>query len=188
MGLVDRIVVMDFGWKLVEGTPALVRATRAFRKPISAAWHDGPPCNRGFARRLRQGRSRARGQSRAASGQIVTVIGPNGAGKTTLLAAAAGLLRSRGKVIYDGIESCASTSKSGSSTASVWCRSGANCSATWRWPTIFCSAHIAAPQRLRSETKPAAGLRRFPRLAERRSRRRRHCRAASARCWRSAAR
>jgi branched-chain amino acid transport system ATP-binding protein len=37
-------------------------------------------------------------------GQIVTVIGPNGAGKTTLLAAAAGLLRSRGKVIYDGID------------------------------------------------------------------------------------
>jgi branched-chain amino acid transport system ATP-binding protein len=38
------------------------------------------------------------------TGQIVTVIGPNGAGKTTLLAAAAGLLRSRGQVIYDGID------------------------------------------------------------------------------------
>jgi branched-chain amino acid transport system ATP-binding protein len=37
-------------------------------------------------------------------GQIVTVIGPNGAGKTTLLAAAAGLLRSRGSVIYEGID------------------------------------------------------------------------------------
>jgi branched-chain amino acid transport system ATP-binding protein len=37
------------------------------------------------------------------AGQIVTVIGPNGAGKTTLLAAAAGLLRSRGSVIYNGI-------------------------------------------------------------------------------------
>jgi len=37
-------------------------------------------------------------------GQIVTVIGPNGAGKTTLLAAAAGLLRFRGSVIYDGID------------------------------------------------------------------------------------
>jgi len=37
-------------------------------------------------------------------GQIVTVIGPNGAGKTTLLAAAAGLLPSRGKVIYNGID------------------------------------------------------------------------------------
>ena len=38
------------------------------------------------------------------AGQIVTVIGPNGAGKTTLLAAAAGLLRSRGKLIYDGVD------------------------------------------------------------------------------------
>jgi branched-chain amino acid transport system ATP-binding protein len=37
-------------------------------------------------------------------GQIVTVIGPNGAGKTTLLGAAAGLLRSRGSVVYDGID------------------------------------------------------------------------------------
>ena len=37
-------------------------------------------------------------------GQIVTVIGPNGAGKTTLLAAAAGLLPSRGQVIYDGLD------------------------------------------------------------------------------------
>ena len=34
----------------------------------------------------------------------MTVIGPNGAGKTTLLAAAAGLLRSRGKLIYDGVD------------------------------------------------------------------------------------
>ena len=32
------------------------------------------------------------------AGQIVTVIGPNGAGKTTLLAAAAGLMRSRGRM------------------------------------------------------------------------------------------
>src|ERR1700730_17271326 len=37
-------------------------------------------------------------------GQIVAVIGPNGAGKTTLLAAAAGLLRWRGRVIYDGVD------------------------------------------------------------------------------------
>ena len=37
-------------------------------------------------------------------GQIVTVIGPNGAGKTTLLAAAAGLLPSRGRMFYDGLD------------------------------------------------------------------------------------
>ncbi len=37
-------------------------------------------------------------------GQIATVIGRNGAGKTTLLAAAAGLLPSRGSVVFDGID------------------------------------------------------------------------------------
>jgi branched-chain amino acid transport system ATP-binding protein len=38
------------------------------------------------------------------TGQIVTVIGPNGAGKTTLLSAIAGLLRSRGKMLFDGAD------------------------------------------------------------------------------------
>ena len=38
------------------------------------------------------------------AGQIVTVIGPNGAGKTTLLAALMGLLPSRGRITYDGID------------------------------------------------------------------------------------
>jgi branched-chain amino acid transport system ATP-binding protein len=35
-------------------------------------------------------------------GQIVTIIGPNGAGKTTCLGAAMGLLRARGRIVYDG--------------------------------------------------------------------------------------
>jgi branched-chain amino acid transport system ATP-binding protein len=38
------------------------------------------------------------------AGQIVTVIGPNGAGKTTLLAAAAGLMPSRGRITYQGVD------------------------------------------------------------------------------------
>ena len=37
-------------------------------------------------------------------GRIVTVIGPNGAGKTTLLGAAMGLLPSRGRMVFDGID------------------------------------------------------------------------------------
>ncbi len=36
------------------------------------------------------------------AGQIVTVIGPNGAGKTTLLSAIAGLLPSRGDIVFAG--------------------------------------------------------------------------------------
>jgi branched-chain amino acid transport system ATP-binding protein len=35
-------------------------------------------------------------------GQIVTVIGPNGAGKTSLLGTAIGLLKSTGRVLFDG--------------------------------------------------------------------------------------
>jgi len=39
-----------------------------------------------------------------AEGQIVTVIGPNGAGKTTLLMAAMGLLRSSGRMTFQGFD------------------------------------------------------------------------------------
>ena len=38
------------------------------------------------------------------AGRIVTVIGPNGAGKTTMLAALMGLLPSRGRILYDGMD------------------------------------------------------------------------------------
>lgn len=41
---------------------------------------------------------------RIEAGQIVTVIGPNGAGKTTLLNAIMGLLPSRGRLLYDGLD------------------------------------------------------------------------------------
>jgi len=37
-------------------------------------------------------------------GQIVTVIGPNGAGKTTLLMAAIGLLKSTGRMMFQGAD------------------------------------------------------------------------------------
>jgi len=37
-------------------------------------------------------------------GQIVTVIGPNGAGKTTLLMAAIGLLKSTGRMVFEGAD------------------------------------------------------------------------------------
>jgi branched-chain amino acid transport system ATP-binding protein len=37
-------------------------------------------------------------------GKIVTVIGPNGAGKTTLLMAAIGLLKSTGRMVFEGAD------------------------------------------------------------------------------------
>ena len=35
-------------------------------------------------------------------GRVVTVIGPNGAGKSTLLNSLMGLLRARGRIVFDG--------------------------------------------------------------------------------------
>jgi len=45
---------------------------------------------------------------RVPRGHVVSVIGPNGAGKTTLLHALMGLLRARGRIVFDG-ESLAGT-------------------------------------------------------------------------------
>ena len=39
-----------------------------------------------------------------AQGQVVTIIGPNGAGKTTTLNALMGVLPSRGRVVFDGVD------------------------------------------------------------------------------------
>ena len=105
MGLVDRLVVMDFGCKLIEGPPALVRADPRVQEAYLGSVGMTPLLAiEDF--HVAYGKVEAvRGVNLAlAPGQIVTVIGPNGAGKTTLLAAAAGLLRSRGKVIYDGVD------------------------------------------------------------------------------------
>lgn len=39
-----------------------------------------------------------------AKGEIATIIGPNGAGKTTLLAALMGVIPSKGRVTFDGVD------------------------------------------------------------------------------------
>jgi len=75
-------------------------------------------------------------------GQIVTVIGPNGAGKTTLLAAAAGLLRSRGKVIYDGVDVARLDVEERVERGFCLVPESREFSVTWPWPIIFCSAPI----------------------------------------------
>ena len=131
MGLVDRIVVMDFGCKTRRRA-----AGRGPRRPARAG-----SLSRG--RRVTAllavddlhvayGKVEAvRGVSLTMqAGQIVTVIGPNGAGKTTLLAAADGLLRSRGRMIYDGVDLGRSTSRTASSAAFASCPRAANCSPT----------------------------------------------------------
>ena len=107
MKLVDRLVVMTFGSKLVEGTPAAVRANvevqTAYLGSVVEADTAAPAVGRGRFRgeggmsamleigdlHVSYGQVEAvRGVSLSmARGEIVTVIGPNGAGKTTLLGA-----------------------------------------------------------------------------------------------------
>ena len=105
MGLADRLVVMEFGTKLIEGTPAEVQATPGGARRLSrrrstdmATDMAEPPARRQRpARRLRQGRGAARPDAAGRrAGSVVTVIGPNGAGKSTLLNALMGVLPSRG--------------------------------------------------------------------------------------------
>ena len=104
MGLVDRMVVMDFGAKLGEGAPAEVPATRGAgslsrRGGMTGAAVDRPgPVAYGKIEAVRDV------SLAIEAGQIVTVIGPNGAGKTTLLGAAIGLLPWRGGMSFDGID------------------------------------------------------------------------------------
>ena len=109
MRLVDRLVVMNFGSKLVEGEPAAVRAD-----PMVQAAYLGSvatECAMTSAAMLEIGDlhvsygqvDAVRGVSLSLlAGQIVSVIGPNGAGKTTLLGAAMGLLPSTGTLRFEG--------------------------------------------------------------------------------------
>jgi ABC-type branched-subunit amino acid transport system ATPase component len=116
MGLVDRVVVMEFGTKLIEGTPEEVQASPAVRAAYlgtAASRSDEPvvsnatwPSSCLNVRDLHAGYGRAEvlhGLTiTARAGKVITVIGPNGAGKSTLLNALMGVLPSRGTVEYDG--------------------------------------------------------------------------------------
>jgi ABC-type branched-subunit amino acid transport system ATPase component len=104
MSLVDRVVVMEFGEKIAEGLPAESRRTRPCSKPIweVCVMRNAQPLDEEPLGGLRQGRGGERRQPPVGEGKIVTVIGPNGAGKTTTLSAIMGLLPSSGEVAFDG--------------------------------------------------------------------------------------
>src|SRR5262249_25171257 len=102
-------------------------------------------------------------------GQIVTMIGPNGAGKTTLLAAVIGLLRSRGRITFDGRDIA---------TLDVEDRVQAGMSLVPERRELFGDMSVADNLELGAyiqpadvngtRARPAAGYGRFPRLGGRR--------------------
>ncbi len=105
MDVTDRIVVLDFGRKIAEGTPAEVRQDPAViaglpggRPPMLLELQDVE---------VFYGRIQAiKGLSFTVDdGEIVTLIGANGAGKTTTLKAISGIRPiAGGQVLFDGAD------------------------------------------------------------------------------------
>jgi branched-chain amino acid transport system ATP-binding protein len=105
MGLADRVIVMDFGAKLMEGLPSA--GARQPHRPGSLPWRGRmTPILEVADLHVCYGKVEAvRGASLVmGKGQIVTIIGPNGAGKTTLLAAIMGLRAAAGRVTFGGCD------------------------------------------------------------------------------------
>ena len=136
--LCAEVVVLDFGRKIAEGTPAAISARPGSRKSqlgTTAAYLRAsmPNLPRRSAMRLevaglevRYGRIAAvRGVSlRVDDGEIVAVLGANGAGKSSLLHAVMGLvLAAAGKVMLDGADiSGWAPSRRMCGQDSRWCR------------------------------------------------------------------
>jgi ABC-type branched-subunit amino acid transport system ATPase component/ABC-type branched-subunit amino acid transport system permease subunit len=104
MGISHRVVVLDAGSRIAEGSPAEVQRDPAVRKAYLGEEHDKPTAHRGkTAEVLLQVGKLAAGYGAepvlkgidldVRSGEMVAVLGANGAGKSTLMRSIAGLHR-----------------------------------------------------------------------------------------------
>ena len=189
MSVSDQVVALDFGRKIAEGTPAEVQRDPEVIRPISAG-------TRLMAALLEVAASRRYGETQALhgvgfsleAGGITTLLGANGAGKTTTLRAICGMVRTEGEIRFDG-QPHRRRADRGHRAAGRRARArGRGTFTTSRSRRTCASAPMrAATRRRRAPTSSACLYFPDPRRAARASRPAR-CRAASSRCWRSAAR
>jgi branched-chain amino acid transport system ATP-binding protein len=119
--LVDRVIVIDWGKIIAEGTPAEVAADETVRQVYLGAGNSAVRPHAGAAASAPAGRDASLLEVRglgvaygdvtavrdanlaAGRGEIVAVLGANGAGKSSLAGAIGGLLRPRsGEIRFDG--------------------------------------------------------------------------------------